>query len=295
MQEKLPDGLLELLSAQYGASDVERILAGYSERRAVTFRINTLKASADETVKSLTKKGCVLEGTKWYSDAYVLTDGSEDDLRKTEEYESGKIYLQSLSSMVPALLLDPRQGENILDMCAAPGGKTTQMSALSSAQANITACEKNAVRASRLEFNLKRQGASRVTVMRQDSRRLDDMFTFDKILLDAPCSGSGTVTEWKTGFTKELYNRIISTQTELLRKAIRLLKPGHRLVYSTCSVLKGENEDVLKKVLKSAHVVPIDVDKFAGMPLLPTSLPGTLCICPSRLYEGFFAAILEKN
>lgn len=95
--------------------------------------------------------------------------------------------------MLPALVLAPKAGETVLDMAAAPGGKTTQMAALSGGKALITACEKNAIRADRLQFNLTRQGARAVNIMRQDARLLDSLFKFDKILLDAPCSGSGTL------------------------------------------------------------------------------------------------------
>ena len=95
--------------------------------------------------------------------------------------------------MIPPLVLAPRQGETVLDMAAAPGGKTTQMAALSGNAALITACEKNRIRAERMQFNLQRQGATRVSVMVEDARRLDDLFSFDRILLDAPCSGSGTI------------------------------------------------------------------------------------------------------
>ena len=105
--------------------------------------------------------------------------------------------------MIPPIVLDPSPGESILDMAAAPGGKTTQMAALSGGLADITACEKNKIRAQRLLYNLKKQGAGRVTVLETDARRLDSRFFFDKILLDAPCSGSGTVTPGRCNFSEE--------------------------------------------------------------------------------------------
>ena len=210
----------------------------------------------------------------------------------------GEIYMQSLSSMIPPLVLGAQPEENILDMAAAPGGKTTQIAALTGGRAMITACERNKMRAERLEYNVKKQGANRVTVMNMDARQLDDLFAFDRVLLDAPCSGSGTVTEGSRGqFSREYLDRTVKMQKTLLDKAIRLLKPGHEMVYSTCSVLREENEDVVAAALKKGGVelVPIDTGAFEGVPLLPTKLEGVMCVCPDEWYEGFFVAKLRKK
>ena len=202
--------------------------------------------------------------------------------------------------MLPPLVLSPKENENILDMAAAPGGKTTQMLALSENKAYITACEKNKIRAERLQYNLNKQGANRVNVMIKDARLLDDFFSFDKILLDAPCSGSGTISifdkKLESTFTEDLVARSSKVQKELLKKAITLLKPGHEMVYSTCSILSKENEEIIQKFvdLKQIEVIPIDRTCFSNATLLPTSIEGTLCICPSALYEGFFVAKLKK-
>lgn len=290
----LPDFLQKALREQYGDL-ADRIIAGYSAERRVTLRANRLKTSPEEVMNELTERGIYATNPPWSVDAFIV-DAKEETLRALPMYQNGEIYLQSLSSMIPPMVLEPRAGEAILDMAAAPGGKTTQMAALSGGRANITACEKNKVRAERLKFNLARQGASRVSVMVCDSRRLDDRFTFDKILLDAPCSGSGTITPERCDFTEELYARSQRFQAELLGKALRLLRSGSRMVYSTCSVLAGENEEVLKRVLPraGARILPISQSAFEGAPRLPVQLDGTLCICPNELYEGFFVALIEK-
>lgn len=179
-------------------------------------------------------------------------------------------------------------------MAAAPGGKTTEIAAISQNKAFITACEKNKIRAERLKFNLQKQGVGSVNVMLEDARRLSDFFAFDKILLDAPCSGSGTMSVFDNGFNMNLIDRSSKTQIELLKKALKILKPGGEVVYSTCSILKQENEEVLKKILQNnnAEIVPIEL--VNDIPLLPTSINGTLCICPTDLYEGFFVAKIRK-
>ena len=165
----------------------------------------------------------------------------------------------------------------------------------------ITACEMNKIRADRLRYNVARQGASRVTVMNVDSRNLDDLFSFDRILLDAPCSGSGTVQlgnpRSKGQFSREFLARTTKQQEALLLKALRLLRPGCEMIYSTCSVLEQENEGIVSRVLKraNAEVVPLDLTAFSDVPQLPVKIPGTLCVCPDALYEGFFVAKLRKK
>lgn len=300
MQEKIPEFLWKMLVEQYGEELAGKITDGYVAERAVTLRVNRLKTTPDEIKGQLTQAGIAYESVPWSEDALVIRGVREDAVRNIHSYETGGIYLQSLSSMMPPLCLDPKPKECILDMAAAPGGKTTQMAALSENRAQITACEKNKVRSERLKYNLERQGASCALVMVEDARKLDDFFSFDKILLDAPCSGSGTLAVGPQGvtakFTKELIARSAKTQEELLKKALRLLKPGHEMIYSTCSILEGENEKSLKKILgKQAEIVPLDEGLFPGVTYLPVSIPGTLCICPDEQYEGFFVAKIRKR
>lgn len=291
----LPDGFVKLLCERYSPSISDEIISGCVNRPA-TFRVNTLKASIGEVTSYAASFGIELTPVSW-SDTTFICGSDENVLKTLDIYREGKIYLQSLSSMIPPIVAEPKAGESILDMAAAPGGKTTEMAALSGGLADITACEKNKIRADRLRYNLEKQGAKRVTVIQTDARRLDDFFSFDKILLDAPCSGSGTITPDYCGFSVELFERSVRVQAELLTKALKLLKPGHRMVYSTCSVLFEENEGVLQKVLPKfgAKVIPIADSAFKGAKRLPVKIPGTLAICPDRLYEGFFVALIEKS
>lgn len=197
--------------------------------------------------------------------------------------------------MIPAEILNPKKDENILDMAAAPGGKTTQMCAISNNEAMITACEKNKIRAERLKYNINKQGA-RVNVLVQDARKLDNFFKFDKILLDSPCSGSGTDTVFENNFTGELVNRSSKLQEELLKKAIEILKINGEIVYSTCSILKEENEEIINKFLKKGQleIIPINKEKLKEINFLDTQIDGTICIEPNELYEGFFVAKMRK-
>lgn len=301
MLPTLPDTLTALLRQQYGDDLTEKIIAGYRAHRPVTLRANTLKTTADDVQRRLTEAGIDHQHVAWYDDALILPCVTEADVEALPMYQQGEIYLQSLSSMIPPLLMDPQEGETIMDMAAAPGGKTTQLAALSGGRALITACEKNSIRAERLRFNLERQGANKVNVMQQDARQLDDFFSFNKILLDAPCSGSGTILlhegEPSRRMTSDWLKKTAATQTAMLQKALRLLGKGREMVYSTCSILRMENEDVLNKCLKAAgaEIVPIDHPMMQHLPLLPTSIKGVVCVCPDEYHEGFFAARIRKR
>lgn len=301
MIHNIPEFLQKMLINQYGEETTNEILQGYNVKRLVTLRINTLKTNSEDVVKILKENNITFKQVSWYKEALIIENADENTIKKLEIYENGKIYLQSLSSMLPAIILNPKENENILDMTAAPGGKTTQMAALSNNNSLITACEKNKIRSDRLKYNIKKQGANKVNVLVEDARNLDNYFSFDKILLDAPCSGSGTINindeKLQKYFNQDLIYRSQKTQFELLEKAINILKQNGEMIYSTCSILKEENENNLLKILnnKNIEIVPIDKKVFEKIPMLPVSIEGTICVCPNELYEGFFIAKLRKN
>ena len=161
----------------------------------------------------------------------------------------------------------------------------------------ITAIEKNKIRSERLQYNITKQGAKKVSVLNTDARNLNEYFMFDKILLDAPCSGSGTIINNDfTNFSDDLVTRSTKFQISLITEAIKHLKVGGELIYSTCSILKEENEDIINYVLannKNIELIPLDLTNYQELPQLPTK-EGTLCVCPSKYYEGFYVAKIKK-
>lgn len=297
----LPTFLEEKLKAEYSASDVAAIVSGYQKKRPVTLRVNTLKADKKSVLESFEAAGIRAEGVSWSDTALVLRDVSEADVRPLEVYTSGKIYLQSLSSQLPPLAMDIEEGQDVLDMTAAPGGKTSEIYALSGGKVNLTACERDAVRAEQLRYNLKKLGVS-ANVLQTDARQLSDFFRFDNVLLDAPCSGSGILNvrnpKMQTSFTPKLIQKTTALQEALLKKALAVLKAGKSMIYSTCSVLKEENELMVKKVLsvaKCAETVPIELFGAGDLPLVESTIPGAITVCPTELYEGFFMVKIRKN
>ena len=301
MEGRIPEFLKEMLEKQYGKETANNIIEGYSKERKVTLRVNTLKSTTQKIEEELKKNEIEYEKVPWTQEGLIIKNAKEREIRKLEIYEKGEIYLQSLSSMLPPIILNPQEGSDILDMAAAPGGKTTQMAALVKNKASITACEMNAIRAERLKYNVQKQGASCVYIMVTYARKMDNFFSFDQILLDAPCSGSGTLDVKNKNlekiFTKKLIEKSKKAQSNLLKKALTILKPGKEMVYSTCSILQEENEEIVKKALTGTNtkIVPIEFEKMEHLPILPSKIEGTLCVAPNQFYEGFFIAKIRKE
>ena len=316
----LPSILEEALAQRFDADAAARIRAGLAAacERPVTLRANTLRATRDEVAEALSQAGISWETVPWYADAFVLIDVRERAVWDLSIYQEGKVYLQSLSSMLPPLALAPRDGADILDMCAAPGGKTTELAALAPA-AHLTACEMNAPRAEKLAYNLEKLGVRGANVMRVDARQLDEFFSFDQILLDAPCTGTGTLRvgdeRAAARVTPKLLAKVTRSQRSLLDRALTVLKPGGELVYSTCSVLRKRTRSRsrlpsngiatarscrLRARSRGRPDPPGTAEALAraaedgALPLLPNGLPGTLTICPTRDYEGFYLAKIRK-
>ena len=326
----LPRFVVDSVAGAYAAADAERIIEGFGAAadRPVTLRANTLATTAEEIAAALDAAGIEHEPVSWYTDAFVLPHAAVADLWDLDIYREGKIYLQSLSSMMPPLVLGAQAGEDVLDMCAAPGGKTTQIAALTGGRTHLTACEMSAPRAEKLRANLGRQHAKNVQVMQLDARELDEFFRFDRILLDAPCTGTGTVRHGDKkslrGLTPQLLEKCARSQRALLDRALGALKPGGTLVYSTCSILAQENGDALDEALEKhgdCEIVPLDgtpaaseLRRVAGTDEEPRiernalteavaagqiatvagDLTGTLTVPPSRDYEGFYIALVRK-
>ena len=300
----LPEWLENELKSQYNEEQFNKIINGYNSNRKTTFRVNTIKSNKEEIIEELEANKIEYEIinneiVKNVQSPTIFLLENDIEIRKTKIYEEGKIYIQNLSSMIPPLFLNPKEQEDILDTAAAPGGKTTQIAAMSDNKANITACERNTIRLDKMMYNINKQGVN-VYCINKNSLELDDFLKFDKILLDAPCTGTGTInykTNFKKYLTKSLLEKTIKTQEKLLNKAIKLLKKDGELIYSTCSILKKENDEMIQKILSqnsNIHLEKIDIIEKENINIVKGINDKTITILPDENFEGFYIAKLVK-
>ena len=275
-------------------------------RRSI--RVNTLLATVAEVKKSIEAKGWQLEPIPWCTGAFWIEHPERRDVGNLWEHKLGKIYVQEAASLIPPLVLRPRPGEMVLDLCAAPGSKTTQMAALMKNQGVLVANDFKGDRLQSLGINLQKAIVTTTVITLMPGNRFQG-FQFDKILVDAPCSGTGTIR--KSLKTLRIWNphmitKLARQQKELLETAFLNLKVGGELVYSTCSLEPEEDEGVVDFLLKKypeAKIVPVKLKglktsspvlTFAGVIYHP-SLQHTLRIWPQdNDTEGFFVAKIRK-
>jgi tRNA (cytosine40_48-C5)-methyltransferase len=227
-----------------------------------SLRVNTLKIKPEDLAKRLRKKGVKLEKIKWLNNGYYYE--SEFSLGATPEYLLGLYYLQENASQKAVEVLAPAEKDLVLDMCAAPGSKTTYLSQVMSNKGQIIAIDSHNRRLKSLVHNLERMGCKNVLVYQKDAQYVDDLgLKFDKVLLDAPCSGNYALD--KNWFLKRDIDGIKNnarTQKNLIRAGLRVLKKGGTLVYSTCSLEPEENEMTIDWALEKFNIELIELNNF---------------------------------
>jgi NOL1/NOP2/sun family putative RNA methylase len=256
-------------------------------------RVNTLKISEKDLLKRLAAKKVELKKVPFLKYGYEVVN-KDFALSSTEEYLMGYFYIQDAASQVPPEVLDPKAGELVLDMCAAPGSKTTYLSQLMGNKGCVIALDIREDRLESLKNNAERLGASNLMLYNKDGLYVTDVMPkgrkFDRVLLDAPCSGNYTLKDYKMRTEDDLANKSI-VQKRLLKAASGVLKTGGILVYSTCSIEQREDEDVVEWAIHNC-----------GMKILPVEKPvhDGLIKETKRFFphldrtQGFFVAKLEK-
>lgn len=308
----LSEKFLEKLPAIVSQEHLEKVLNSFCIRKPSTFRVNKLKINPNELEQKLKNLGIEAEKIHWYKDAFVLKNIPQKILTETDLYKQGYLYIQSLSSMIPPLILDPKSGEKILDICAAPGSKTTQMAMLMQNNGEIIANDKSHIRNYKLQANLNQQGATIVAITHMPGEILWKKFPeyFDKTLVDVPCSMEGRFyIENEKSYKSWSPNKVrilAGTQKFLLRSAISSTKPGGIIVYSTCTLSPEENEEIIDWVLKKeGNAIRLDEIILEGnflssglsgykQKIFSQELKKTKRILPSATMEGFFIAKIKK-
>lgn len=304
VKRKLPQDFIDDLYGLFSPLTVDRILAGMSGERYTTLRVNTLKYDIQSLMKYFREENIKFERVPWYQDALIIKNASEKEIQKLNIFNEGKIYLQSLSSMVPPIVLNPKQNEKILDLTSAPGSKTTQMAALMNNKGQIFANELDKIRCERLKYNTINQGATIVTVNNDYGERIGvkHQQSFDKVLLDTPCSGEGrflaTQPQTYRDWSKRKVSELVKMQKKLFKSAYEALKPNSIMVYSTCTINLEENEKIIEWALEqfeNLKLLPIDIELKEMQTGLTTNTKQTIKILPSKNMEGFFVAKLLKK
>jgi 16S rRNA (cytosine1407-C5)-methyltransferase len=260
----------------------------------------------------LSKYGITFIELKWYKDALILPHSTSRELTALPEYNQGLFYIQNLSSMIPALVLDPKKDDLVLDLAAAPGSKTTQLAALMQNSGEIVANDISSTRIFKLKSVLETLGITNTKTINMPGEKVWQKYPehFDKVLIDSPCSMEGRFTlleeksfsQWSTKKVKQLAKQ----QQWLLRSAISATKVGGTIVYSTCTIAPEENEGVIEWILqkeKEAVIIePIILPEFTFQPVLKewknkpfsTAVSNTCRILPSHSMEGFYIAKIRK-
>lgn len=295
------------------AKDLSQIFA----EKLPVFRINSLKTDLDFVVTKLKIDGFDLEGVPWSDLAFILKNKTKRDLLNHELCKTHLIYVQSLASQIPPLVLDPRPGEKVLDLTAAPGSKTSQIAALMKCQGELIANDVSRTRFFKLKNILQNLGVNScnprfLSLRMEDGSRLcrESPEFFDRILLDAPCSGEARfrINDPKSvGFWNEKkIKSLAQKQRRLILSAWGALKPGGTLVYSTCTFAPEENEvlisNFLKKVGDQAKVEKVELSNLQTIKvleewkgkLISTEVKNCIRIKPSNTIEGFFVVKINK-
>jgi 16S rRNA (cytosine1407-C5)-methyltransferase len=308
----LPPEFAERLKNIVPKDHLKDIIASFCQPKPITFRVNTIKIGSNELKEKLINLGFQLQEVPWYPDAFIVKHSPEVKLSQTELFNEGYLYVQSLSSMIPVLILDPQEGEVVGDIAAAPGSKTTQIAALMNNTGLIIANDISPQRLYILKQNLSRLEVTNVRVTRIPGQTLYKDFPeqFDRTLVDVPCGMEGRFSclekDTFKGWSLSKVKRLSQSQRKLLRSAFSATKPGGLIVYSTCTLSPEENEEVINWLLKKeprATVEKISLDIEGSIPAITSwngkefnpSLKHALRILPSSIMEGFFVAKIRKK
>lgn len=300
VRANLPDDWWTRLSAQLGVTEAHALANALNQPASVDLRVNTLNATREALQAELARVGFDSTATP-----YALTGLRRADrkpLFATEAFKNGKFEIQDEGSQLLSLLVDPQAKERVVDFCAGGGGKTLHLATLMRNSGTLYAFDVHTRRLDQLKIRLRRAGLHNVRSQVIESERDPHIKrlrgTIDRVLVDAPCSGSGTLRrnpdiKWRS---LDLDARV-ALQRSILAAAATLVKPGGRLVYATCSVLREENENVVDAFLvQHAEFRRVPVNDILAHHKVPLTMPGD----DLRLYphvhhtDGFFGAVMEK-
>ena len=290
--------MVRMFIKQYGEHEALEILEGLNNTPKMTVRVNSIKGDYEEVYEELEEAGYNIEEGCICPEAISIKGGK--GIENNQAFVDGKITVQDESAMLISPLLDLEEGMKVLDLCCAPGGKTTHIGELLNNTGEVLGFDLHENKLELVKENYERLGITNIKLAQKDATKLDAKLVSyaDRVLLDVPCSGIGIIRkkpEIKWTKKRKDLKEIVEVQREILENAWEYLKTGGVMVYSTCTLNKEENEDNLKWFLskhKDASIEKVFIGKGAN---LCYNQMGTLTILPNEYMDGFFVAKIKKN
>lgn len=294
-----PEWLVKIFLNNFDRHFVEELLKANNTKPDLYVRINTLKISIDDCIRLLTDEGYMVKQSPLIKEA-VIVKGMQN-IEQSNLYKKGYIQIQDFSSMLVAKILDPKEGEYVIDVCSAPGGKTTHMAQIMNNKGTIIARDIHEHKLKLVERNAQRLGIKIIHTENFSGNDLDEKLLnmADKVLVDAPCSGLGIIRrkpEIKYRKQDEDIKSITAIQYDILKNAAKYVKIGGELVYSTCTINTRENEDIIQKFLKdNPNYVLINInEEYKGF-VPGEHNNGTVQLYPNlHNTDGFFISKIKR-
>ena len=294
----MPKWIVKELAKEFNTEKVNEICKNSNLKPKITIRVNNLKITKNELIKKLQSKKIEVEEGILKDFLYLK---NIKNITKLEEYKQGLFIMQDESAGLAALVLDPKEGENILDCCSAPGGKTTYIAEIMNNNGNIIAWDLYKHRLNKVQENSKRLGINIIKTKENDATILKEEYIekFDRILIDAPCLGLGVMKrkpdiKWQRKF--EHIEEISKIQEKILNICSKYLRKDGILVYSTCSIIEEENHKIIQKFIKNNNYELVNIDNIKLNKINnKIEEKGIIKLYPNEKTDGFFISKLRKK
>ena len=285
LKYSMPEWIVKKICDEYGEEETANICQNLNLRPNISVRINRLKGKMDLGEKGILEDFRTITGTK--------------NITKTKEYIEGNITIQDEAAGLSSFVLAPKEGEIVLDACSAPGGKTTYLAELMHNKGKIVAWDIYEERLKQVEQNAKRLGIDIIQTEVHDATKLKEEYVekFDKILLDVPCLGLGVIRrkpDIKWNRQEEDIKEISDIQFNILKTCSKYLKKNGTLVYSTCSMLKEENDAIIEKFIKEEKFETVNIEEQIPNEFSKITTNNMVQFLPSQNHDGFFITMLKK-
>lgn len=289
---------IRMIYKQYGEENGRKILSGLNATPKVTVRVNTSKADYDEVYERLEELGYDIEEGYACPEAIIIKGGSS--IENNELFKEGLITVQDESAMLVSPILDLKDGDIALDLCAAPGGKTTHIAELLNGTGKVYAFDLHENKLSLINDNLQRLGLNNAEVDVMDATKLEPKYIAyaDKVLIDVPCSGLGIIRkkpEIKWNKSRKSLKDLVPTQREIMENAWAYLKNGGTMIYSTCTLNTEENQDNVEWFLNKHKDAKVEKIFLGNMDNFIYNNDGSLTILPNEYMDGFYIAKISKK